>query len=432
MKGLLSKLIHYLNHEIWHIRADQAPREQFFLIRLLRTLYLAIKGFFDDNCAQKASALTYYSLLSIVPVAALAFGIAKGFALDRKLLGLLESKMEGQEGVVERISDFAINYLERTPGGNLAGIGMIILLWSVIQVFSNIEVSFNQIWKVKQSRSLLRKFSDFMSLMFVGILALASSSSMVIVFVKQLSEHGISNEWFIPVASYVVIWVVFSLLLSIMPNAKVKPASALFAGVIAGTMFQLLQIGYFHFQQMVTSYNAIYGSFAALPLFMIWMQLSWLIVLFGAELAFAHQNAHSYEFDSDIRNISYSYRRLLLLLIVERVVKRFNLAQKAYNNLELSLELKLPIRLVNELLYKLVECKIFAEIASEDTNDIYFQPALTIEQLSVVKVINMIDDQGTHDLHYEETNDLNKLRDHLDTLNNKITNSSSNILLKDL
>ncbi len=432
MKGLISKVIHYLNEEIWRIRADQTPRQQFFLIRLIRTFYLAFKGFIQDNCVQKAASLSFYSLISIVPVAALGFGIAKGFGLDRRLTSFLESHMEGQTEVVQRVSKFATSYLEATPGGNLAGIGLAILLWSVLQVFSNIEFSFNQIWKVKHSRSMLRKFSDFMSLMFVGILTVASSGGMIILITNRLSDFGINVQWLLPVASYVIAWAVFALLLSIMPNARVKPLSALFGGILAGTMFQLLQFGYFHFQKMVTSYNAIYGAFAALPLFMMWMNLSWLIVLFGAELTYAHQNAHSYEFDSDIRNISHSYKRLLLLLLVERVVKRFNRGDKPYNNLELSLELKLPLRLVNELLTKLVESEVFNEIAYNASKDTYFQPALAIHQLSIGKVINMIDQHGTHDLHYEDTEDLIKLKEALSILREKVATSKANLLLKDL
>ncbi len=432
MKGAIAKIIHYLNEEIWRVRADQTPRQQFFLIRTIRTFYLAVKGFIEDHCAQKAAALSFYSLISIVPVAALAFGIAKGFGLDKKLSSLLETHMEGQAEIIQNVSRFATSYLEATPGGNLAGIGLAILLWSVLQVFSNIEISFNQIWKVKQSRSMLRKFSDFMSLMFVGILTVASSGGMIILITNRLNAFGINIQWLIPVASYIIIWSVFGLLLSIMPNARVKPLSAIFGGIVAGTMFQLLQLGYFHFQKMVTSYNVIYGTFAALPLFMMWMNFSWLIVLFGAELTFAHQNAQSYEFDSDIKNISYSYKRLLLIFIVERVVKRFDIGEKAYNNLELSLELKLPLRLVNELLYKLVESNVFNEIAYDDTKDTFYQPAMNINKLTIVKVVNMIDEHGTEDIHYEESDDLDKIKHALEVLDTKMQNSSSNLLLKDI
>lgn len=120
MKNLLSKIIHYLNEEIWRVRADDTTKRQFFLIRIARILYLAIKGFINDNCQQKASALTFYSLLSVVPVAAMVFGIAKGFGFDERIKELLESKLEGQEEVFKFISDFALNYLEKTPGGEIA------------------------------------------------------------------------------------------------------------------------------------------------------------------------------------------------------------------------------------------------------------------------------------------------------------------------
>ncbi|MCT4646165.1 MAG: YihY/virulence factor BrkB family protein, partial [Carboxylicivirga sp.] len=147
MKDRISRIIHFFNEEIWRIRAEATTKRQFFLIRAIRILSISIKGFINDKCQLKASALTFYSLLSVVPVAALAFGIAKGFGLDNKLQELLTEKLEGQQEVLDFVSKFALNYLERTPGGEIAGIGLVVLFWSVMKVFGNIEHSFNDIWE---------------------------------------------------------------------------------------------------------------------------------------------------------------------------------------------------------------------------------------------------------------------------------------------
>ncbi len=435
MKNKLSYIIHYLNEEIWRVRADDTTRRQFFLIRTIRILFLAIKGFIHDKCQEKASALTFYSLLSVVPIAALAFGIAKGFGFETKLQELLESRLDGQQEVLDFVSDFALNYLERTPGGEIAGIGLVVLLWSVMKVFGNIENSFNDIWEVKHSRSFIRKFSDYISLMLVGILLMVSSSGMIVFVSRQLKTYGYENmigPKIVFLSSYVLIWIVFTLLLYIMPNARVKFRSAFFGGVISGTLFQLLQYGYIYFQSSVTSYNAIYGSFAALPFFLIWLQASWLIVLLGAEMSFAYQNANSFEFDADTKRVSYSYRRLVMLMLASYVVKRFEKGEKPPNNMELSVELKLPIRLINEILYELVVAKVFSEISDDDTNETLYQPAIDINKLTIMQVVDMVEDKGSRDLHFEETEGLGRLQNILDSFFQRLRQSDDNVMLKDL
>ena len=201
----------------------------------------------------------------------------------------------------------------------IAGIGAIFLMWSVMNLLGSIEASFNDIWDIKRARSFIRKFSDYISLTIIAVLFLVSSGSMIVFINQQLQGVAlISNVGsilfrFIPVA---LVWIVFTLLLYIMPNTKVKFSAALFGGIIAGTLFQILQYSYIHSQIGVSKYNAIYGSFAAFPLFLLWLQISWLIVMFGSELSFAAQNVRSFEFDSDTRTIritSYNvcYTKLL-------------------------------------------------------------------------------------------------------------------------
>ncbi|WP_430814846.1 YihY/virulence factor BrkB family protein [Carboxylicivirga sp. RSCT41] len=435
MKERIAKIIHFFNEEIWRIRKENSSKRQFFLIRTIRILSISVQGFINDKCQLKASALTFYSLLSVVPVAALAFGIAKGFGLDHKLQAILTDKLEGQEEVLEFVSDFALNYLERTPGGEIAGIGLVVLFWSVMKVFGNIEHSFNDIWEVKHARSFIRKFSDYISLMLIAVVFMISSSGAVVIVKDQLRNFGIEGSGasgMIYVSSYVLVWIVFTLMLYIMPNTRVKFRAALFGGILSGSLFQLLQYGYLHFQSSVTSYNAIYGSFAALPFFLIWLQASWLIVLLGAELSFAFQNADSYEFDADTRRVSNAYKRHVILMVASFVIKRFERGKKAPNNMELSNELKLPIRLINEVLYELVLSNVFSEVSNDDDKETYYQPAMDINKLKVMDVIRMVDTKGSRDLHFEETIHLHNLEDILEEFNELLHNSKKNILLKEL
>jgi len=256
-KNIISKVFHYLNEDIWRVQSDDTSKRQFFLIRVIRILYLSIKGFINDNCQLKASALTFYSLLSVVPVVAMVFGIAKGFGFEEKVRVLLENNVSdpNQEEVVNWIVNFAVSYLETTPGGQIAGIGFAILLWSVMKVLGNIEESFNDIWEVKHSRSFIRKFSDYIALFLLAILFFVSTSGVVVFISNQIK--GIAFlEYTSPIAimlfPYVVISFVFTILILIVPNTRIKFSAALFGGIIAGTMFQLLQYGYIHSQVWVS------------------------------------------------------------------------------------------------------------------------------------------------------------------------------------
>ena len=437
LKDLITKTVRYLNEDIWRVQSDSTSKRQFFLIKAIRILILSIKGFINDKCQLKASALTFYSLLSVVPVAAMIFGVAKGFGFEERVRELLENSINDphQEDIVNWIVDFAVRYLENTPGGQIAGIGLAILLWSVMKVLGNIEESFNDIWEVKRSRSFVRKFSDYIALMLLAILFLVSTSGMVVFISNQIKGIGIfefTSPFLVLLLPYMLIWLVFTLLLYIMPNKRVKFSAALFGGMISGTMFQLLQYGYIHSQVWVSKYNAIYGSFAALPLFLIWLQLSWLIVLYGAELSFAYQNYRSFEFDADIRQLSHKYKRLVYLLMVHYVAKRFKDGAHPVTNMDLSINVKIPIRLVNELLFELVEAKVFSEVSVDNKKEVYYQPALDINKLTVTKVVNMVESRGTSDLHSEETKEIDHLRCVLNSFDETLEKSDDNILLKDL
>ena len=318
---MISRIIDFLKNDIWQIRLKSYPRPKSFLIRQLRIIVLAVRGFNEDKCKFRASALTFYSLLSIVPVIAMFFGIAKGFGLQQRVQNLIKTRLLGQEEITEKIIAFSNSLLENTSGGFIAGIGVALLFWMIIKVLSNVESSFNEIWGVKKSRSIGRKFSDYLSIMLVcpillvmaGSLNVAINSQLQLITQKFTILNAIGPLVFVllKLLPYCSVWITFTFIFIFIPNTKVKLKSALIAGIIAGTIFQLTQWVYIVFQIGVAKYGAIYGSFAALPLFLFWLQISWLIVLFGAELSFAHQNVETYEFEKDCLSVSLSFKKLL-------------------------------------------------------------------------------------------------------------------------
>jgi membrane protein len=437
-----SDTVRFLNTDIWRLQSHKLPPRRSFWITQLRILLLAVRRFNLDKCELRASALTYYSLLSIVPVVALAFAVAKGFGVDKILSEQLMAKMQGQEEAAERIIGFAQSFLENTRGGAIAGVGIVVLLWTVIKVLGNIEKSFNDIWGVKTPRAMGRKLADYLSVMMICpvLLILASSVTVLVTtqittMVERLSFLGYIADaliWLLQILPYGVIWLVFTFIYVFMPNTKVEMKSALWGGILAGTIYQLVQMAYITFQIGVSKYGAIYGSFAALPLFLVWLQLSWLILLLGAEVSFAHQNVTTYEFEQDCLKASRSFKRTVALAVTSLCVKKFLKSEKPPTAGDICQELEVPIRLVRSVLSELTEARLLSEICSDPAEDVAYQPACDIHRLSVAGVIERLDQQGVAAVPMADSPEVQKLGQTLKSFREMNEQSPANLKLQDL
>ena len=274
MPPSVRQLINFFDRDIWRIHTKKlSPRRSFF-IKQLRVIVLAVREFRGNQCQLNASALTFYTLLSIVPVVAMAFGIAKGFGFDQLLEKQLLAKFPGQEQTIGQIIAFANNLLKDTQGGLIAGVGVIVLFWTVIKVLNSIEASFNDIWGIKQGRSLGRKVSDYLSIMLIcPFFVIASSgvtvflSTQIELIVQKLAFLGSLGTLILlslHILPYVIMWVLFTFIYVFMPNTKVNLSSGIIGGIVAGTIYQVVQVIYIKFQVGVGNANVIYGSFAAL------------------------------------------------------------------------------------------------------------------------------------------------------------------------
>ena len=438
----VSDTVQFLNADIWRLQAHKLPRRRSFWITQLRIVLLAVRRFNLDRCELRASALTFYSLLSIVPVVALAFAVAKGFGVEKVLADQLMEKMQGQEEVAQRIIGFAQSLLETTKGGAIAGVGIVLLFWTVIKVLGNVEKSFNDIWGVNTGRTMGRKFADYLSTMMICPVLLIIASSVTVLLTTQVS--GLLERlsflgsladvliWLLELLPYGVIWVVFTFIYVFMPNTKVELKSALWGGILAGTIYQLVQLTYITFQIGVSNYGAIYGSFAALPLFLVWLQLSWLIVLLGAEISFAHQNVGTYEFEQDCLAVSHSFKRMIALMMTSLCVKHFLNAEKPLTAEAISRQLEVPIRLVRSVLAELTEARLLAEIRADGREDVAYQPACDTQRLTVAAVIERLDQQGVTTVPIVETADVQNLRETLKRYREIVEQSSANLRLQDL
>lgn len=440
---MISKLINYFKIDIWRRPNKKYPPSKSFLLRQLRIFVLSVKGFAEDNCKFRASALTFFTLISIVPIIALIFGIAKGFGLQTKVEAAILKEMQGQTEIAQKVIDFSNSLLENTQGGLIAGVGIIFLFWAVIRVLSNVENSFNEIWGVKTPRHLGRKLADYLSIMGVCPILLAISSTATVAISSQIENIIYKYSalsliaplvmFTLRILPYCTMWIVLTFLFIFMPNTKVKFKSALIAGVIAGTIFQIVQWIYINFQIGAASYGAIYGSFAALPLFLIWLQVSWLIILFGAEISFAHQNVETYEFEPDCLSSSQAFKRQLSLLITTRLVKNFSAGQPPLTDEQISHMLEMPIRLVRLILFELVESNILSEVKqNNNSKNSAYQPAVDASKLTIQYVVNALEQRGSANIPIAEIAELTKIKKSLETFKNDFKNSPSNLLLSEI
>jgi membrane protein len=350
--------------------------------------------------------------------------------------------MKGHEEVANKIITFANSLLDKASGGVIAGVGVVFLFWTIISLLGNIESSFNDIWGVVKPRTFGRRFSDYLVTMLVCPILLAVAGGVTIFLsgqIQTLTEKFPFLKNFGPIfwivmklLPYITIWVSFTFIFIFMPNTKVRFVSGLIAGIVAGALFQLVQWAYVNFQVQITTRYAIYGSFAALPLFLLWLQISWFIVLFGAEVSFAHQNVETYEFEPDCLSVSKSFKKLLSLLIVQRLVKKFCNGEKPTNASGISHELEIPIRLVRQILYELSESEVLSEVRSGKDKEFAYQPAIDVDKITVKYVIDQLEAHGTNDIPVAKLGELDILYDSLRQIGEIIEKSPANVLLKNI
>jgi membrane protein len=374
-------------------------------------------------------------MLSLVPIFAIAFAIARNFGFEDRLHEFIGNSMQGQEEVMNWVTDMVDNLLSNTKGGVIAGIGGIILFWSVIQVLNNIEASFNDIWQIRKSRSPVRKFSDYLAIMILGPFAIGVSGSVMLRIQSTAQEFELFKPlivFMIKSIPYVSMWILFTIVYIVMPNTKVRFKYALIAGIFAGSVAMIFQALYQDLQLGVFRFNTLYGSIAFIPLFLLWLQITWLIVLMGAEISFAYQNIENYEFEEDALNLSQNNKRILTLLIMYRIIKNFEEGGDPWNSDLLSHELGIPIRLVNEIVFELSDAGLLAELASDNQKDRSYVPAVDINKITVEYVYTQMEMAGGDHMYVTESEELNRItKIHEHTLHS-IRESPSNILLKDM
>lgn len=416
----LEEFVEFLTHDIWRVDSKTLSKKTSIYYNTVKTVIMTVRNVTELDLGSRAASLTYRTVLSIVPFLAVLFAIARGFGFENivqseifSYFGLSnssDSSSIGQDTLMTQILESINNSLEFAKGsGVFAGVGVVLLLYTVFTLFQDIEKNFNRIWQVKKGRSIQRRATDYFALiLFIPVMIILNYGISLI-----LNSPGDYFDYFVDFLSplfariinilpYFIIVLVLTLLYLFMPNTRVKFFNALIAALVAGTALQVFQFLYLSGQIWITKYNAIYGTFAAIPLLLLWIQLSWFIILIGVELSFAAQNVGKFNFDKETRNISRRYRDFFTLLIMTEIVKSFMDDKPALTNDEISEACSVPIGLTNRIIDDLQDMKMICPTPSEKEPKVMaYVPALDINLITVNYLMKKIDQFGSEDFRVD-------------------------------
>jgi len=429
----------YMSYDLWRVPKHEVKGWRNIFLNISRTLILAFRGFVSDKLSTRASALTYSTMLAVVPIFSIIIGIARGFGFQALIEAELTKIFPGQHQLLTLLFGFVQSFLEVTTSSVIVGVGIVFLIISVWSIMQSIELAVNDIFQIHKTRSISRQLSDYLATMLILPVLLILSSGFS-VFLKTALAQSI----FLPLLSpflnflmnlipYFLCWLGFTLLYIIIPNTKVKPRNAILAGFIAGFGFQAFQYLYISGQLWVTHYNAIYGSFAAIPLFLLWLQLSWTIVLIGAEVAYAAQNVQNYYFEKESKNVSHRYQFFVSILIMSILSKRFEKEEGPMTMNQISSEYQIPARLTSWTINRLLEMHLISETQYPSVKDLpAYQPAVDINKLTVGYIFKRMFEYGAEDFVIDVDQLYHSPWSALIDLEDCLTKNGSNKLVKDL
>lgn len=403
------RLKRFLAQDMWQLTLDEMSKPKRITVSIAKSVYQSTHQFIADDLIGRASSLTYSTVLSIVPMLAVIVGIAKGFGLQAHVREMLIDTFPGQQSQLDRVFTYVENYLSQVQGGLFIGLGLGILLYTVVTLIGSIEDSFNKIWQAPHSRPWGRRILDYLGLFilmpliltFSGFLTFLTSAvkSTMLGDVPLLHELLNGAITLLPQLIYILIFIGLYMFL---PNVKVRFIPALISGILAGLAFQVFQTLYINGVIWISRYNAIYGSFAAFPLLLLWLQLSWSITLYGAQLSYTIQNLNSFSFGQAVTISSRRYQDFVCLLILRQMLRRMISPERAYSIDEMSRECKIPLRMATHLFTRLEQVGLIVEVVyPEPDNEIYFQPAIAPEVLTIKYVIEKLDRHGTEDFRID-------------------------------
>lgn len=367
-----------------------------FGVKVVKTANLSVRSFLDRDLQTKSMALTFSTVLAIVPGFALIFAIGRGFGFQKLLEDQLFMSFPAQKKLITFALQFVDSYLNEASQGIFVGVGLIFLLYTLVSLLSDIESSFNQIWDIRHDRSLYQKITDYIAIcLLVPILIICASG--ISIFMSSSIQSTTHLAFLTPLVNvgleatpFILVWLAFSISFCLIPNTRVKFKYAIVSGGICAVMFQILQMLFLSGQIYVSKYNAIYGSFSFLPLLLIWLQFSWLILLFGCVLTYSLQNVFAFNFLDNTVPPSTSLERKVMLILIAAITRRFHDGESPLTRPELSFKYDIPIRMVNRICDNFHKAGLVNYVV-KDSDNFAVAPAVDTEELTVGNIFKKID-----------------------------------------
>lgn len=425
-------LIQFIQVGIWQV--SRKPDQKWNLMSLLKIVVLSVKLCFKQRLNVQASALTYYTFFATIPTLAFIIAICRGFGFDESVYNYLKSFLSPTADVqtIDTIFKMVESYLSHAKGGVFIGIGIIFLLWSIYNVFSQTEKSINEIWGVTKLRPLVRRFTDYFSLTLLVPFVIIISSGLTIYFKIHITQ--ITGSWFMDllmtIKPWVIAWAICTLVYMVIPNTNVHFKSALPAGILAGSSVLIFKELFFLFMKWATSYNAVYGSMAIIPVVMLFLRIVWVIILCGAEISYARQKYEMYEFENEINKISPRYQLCIELYLLKIFSQKIEKGKVCMSFREISTEYFFPPRLLSLILTHLCNCDLLREL--EDKEKTVYVLNADASNLTVGTVLDKLRTHGSENFLDKEVPELGPIWNLVEDLDSRLIADNQQVLIKNL
>ena len=423
---LMERTIRFFTEDIWRPNTDAQPFPVRAGVGLVRVLVLATSGIIRNRSTFAAAGLAYITILSLVPFLAFAFSVAKGMGayqrlhdeaivpfLDRNLGVITETTPDSIQTLRDTI-DRILDLVAGTSVSSLGTFGLVVVVLAVLRALSSVEHSFNEIFGIQRPRGIVRRVADYLSLTIATpllmVLAVTVNSGITTMFegtpVLSWLTHNLNT-----LTPLISVWVGFSLLYLILPNTSVPLLPAMAGGVVGSALWHVAQFGHVQFQIGLANYNAIYSSFAAIPIFLVWIYFSWLTVMFGAEFTYALTHAKHYR-QILLHDLgSTRSREILALRAVAHIVQQWNRGTPPTTR-ELSDQLEVPSGPLSKVLAPLVRAQILSE--GGDPGQPAWLPSKSPDTTHVADVLDVLRGEGPEvDLDHELDHEVTSLYEHL-------------------
>ncbi|MBO6074548.1 MAG: YihY/virulence factor BrkB family protein [Paludibacteraceae bacterium] len=438
--GKRQKISEFIQYDIWRWTSNELEDARFTKrigLGVLKTIILVIRGFNSKQLNMTANALTYNLVFAIIPILAMILAIAKGFGFAEMIESHIQHVIPGGSNMMPEVMGMINRYLETAQGGTFIGIGLLILIWAVYSFFRNVEQAFNSIWDVRQPRSIIRQLTIYVAVLFFVPIVIITSTGLSLIVQTTIESQPLlasMSEWHstvVRLVQFVLVWLVFIWMYIAIPNTKVHFRSAVFPAVLMGTLFQLLQMLSMYVIVFLSRTSIVYGAFATIPIIMMWLQWTCLLILIGAEMSFAIQNNEQFEYEKDLEKMSRRYKDFVTLFLLNKIIQRFENDELPYMATELAHDNNLPIRLVNQLLNRLVEVGLLRTVYVEQKEDKTYQPALDTHKISIGMVVDRIDKQGLEEFIRGADEEMQAFWQRFQLLKDE-HNTLKNVLVKEL